>query len=83
MNTKKLVEMAITYAQHCSLALSTVSSYAANDGKFFQRLSQGAGCTLRTAERRIQWFSDNWPEDLEWPSDVPRPAPSDTERKAS
>lgn len=83
MNTKTLVEMAIIYAKHTSLALSTVSTYAANDGKYFLRLSQGAGCTLRTADKLLHWFSDNWPEDLEWPADVPRPAPSTTKRKAS
>ena len=83
MNTSKLVDIAITYAKHRSLTLSTVSTYAANDGKFFVRLSEGAGCTLRKAAMLLQWFSDNWPEDLEWPSDVPRPSPTKAERKAS
>ena len=32
--------------------------------------------TSRRAARITQWFSDHWPEDLAWPVDIPRPAPS-------
>lgn len=74
MKTETLVTLAETYAAHRGLALSTVSTYAATDGKFFPELKKGAGCTLRRAARVLAWFSDNWPADLEWPRDIPRPA---------
>ena len=74
MKTETLVTLAETYAAHRGLALSTVSTYAATDGKFFPELKKGAGCTLRRAARVLDWFSDNWPADLEWPHDIPRPA---------
>lgn len=74
MKSSDLVKQAKTYSAHTGKTLSTISSYAVRDGKFFDRLERGGGCTLRTAERLILWFSDNWPDDLEWPSGVPRPS---------
>jgi hypothetical protein len=73
-----LVMLAEVYAGHSGLTLSTVSTYARNDGKFFGKLKSGdAGCTLKTAEHVISWFHANWPADLEWPDSVPRPAASE------
>jgi hypothetical protein len=74
MNTQSLVTLAETYAAHRGLTLSTVSTYAATDGKFFPELKRGASCTLRRAARVLDWFSENWPADLEWPRDIARPA---------
>lgn len=74
MKTDTLTKLARAFAAHKGLKLSTVSTYAAQDGKYFDRLEHGAGCTLRKAERLVQWFSDNWPADLEWPRDIQRPA---------
>lgn len=79
MDTKTLVNLAEAYAAHLGLKLSTVSTYAAMDGKFFGRLKEGAGCTLRKAARLVLWFSDNWPADLEWPRQIPRPPKSKKE----
>ena len=75
MNTETLVALAEIYAAHRGLKLSTVSTYAATDGKFFPELKRGAGCTLRRAARVLDWFSANWPDDLEWPRAIPRPDP--------
>ena len=79
MDTKTLVDLAEAYAAHTGLKLSTVSTYAATDGKFFGRLKHGAGCTLRKAAALIAWFDANWPEDLQWPTDIPRPPRSKKE----
>lgn len=76
MNKDTLTTVADVYAGHLGLTLSTVSTYAANDGKFFDRLKGPASCTLRRASRVLQWFSDHWPADLEWPADIPRPPKS-------
>ncbi len=74
MQTIHLVELAKAYAEHRSLKLSTVATYAAMDGKFFKGLEDGASCTLRRAGVVLQWFHDNWPADLEWPRHIPRPS---------
>ncbi|MDT8856467.1 hypothetical protein RNZ50_15845 [Paracoccaceae bacterium Fryx2] len=75
MTTQNILSVAQAYAHHSGLKLSTVGAYAVNDGKFFVRLLGGGGCTLKTAARVMAWFSDNWPSDLEWPRDIPRPKP--------
>ena len=77
MDKKTLIQLAEVWRDHKGLKLSTVSTYAARDGKFFDRLIEGADCTIGTAERITKWFSDHWPEDLEWPDDVPRPEVSE------
>ena len=75
MKTDTLIGLAEAYAAHRGLTLSTVSTYADNDGKFFPELKRGASCTLRRAARVLSWFDENWPADLEWPRDIPRPQP--------
>jgi hypothetical protein len=79
MNTGSIIKQAETYSAHTGKALSTIASYSVKDGKFFDRLNNGGSCTLRTADNLIQWFSENWPEDLEWPADTPRPKTSKEE----
>lgn len=76
MQTEILVDLAKTWGTHKNLKLSTVSTYAAGDGKFFARIENGAGCTIKTANRIVQWFYDNWPEDLAWPKGIARPKPT-------
>lgn len=74
MDVRALIDLAERYAAHRGIKLATVSTYAAQDGKYFKNLKAGAGCTLRKASALVAWFSDNWPADLEWPRDIPRPA---------
>lgn len=83
MNKQSILQLAQSYAGHTGLTLSTISTYAAADGKWLGNLRrQEVSCTLRKAERVVSWFSDNWPADLEWPRDIPRPTPaSDMQRK--
>ena len=76
METLTLVRLAEAYAEHLQLALSTVSTYAVNDGKRLPHLKNGGGCTVKTASIFMQWFADNWPDDLAWPKDIARPAKS-------
>lgn len=76
MSTEHIIRLAEAYGRHCALELSTVSTYAENDGKWLPGLKAGSSCTLRRAERVTRWFSTNWPADLEWPRDIPRPTPA-------
>lgn len=73
---EQLQALANVLHQHTGLQLSTIGTYGANDGKIFKRWEEGGGCTLRTAELLLRWFSTNWPEDLAWPRDIPRPPKS-------
>lgn len=72
-----LVDLARAYAGHFALSVSRVSFLVRGDGGFFQRLTKGAGCTVKTSALVVQWFSDSWPADLEWPAHIQRPKPTD------
>lgn len=73
MITNNLLVLAKAYATHKNLSLSTVSTYAANAGRFMANIEDGKSCTLRTYQRVVVWFAANWPADLEWPKGVERP----------
>ncbi|UOA25938.1 hypothetical protein DSM107133_00627 [Pseudosulfitobacter sp. DSM 107133] len=76
MNTepyKYLLDLADAYALHANVTHWRVSFLVRGDGQFFERLRKGGGCTVKTAQKVHQWFSDHWPADLTWPSDIPRP----------
>ena len=76
MDAEKLLHLADAFCERSGLTLSTASTYAANHGALFGRLSRGHDVTTRRAARIVQWFSDHWPSDLEWPPDIPRPDPA-------
>ena len=74
MVADEMVRLGRALAAHRGQTLSTISTYAANEGKFLVGLEAGkTGCTVRRAASVLQWFSDNWPEDLEWAGRFDRP----------
>jgi hypothetical protein len=74
MLTDQIARLADAHSHHRQLKLSTVSTYAANDGKWLESIRKpGVSCTLRKALAVVEWFSRHWPSDLDWPSDIPRP----------
>ncbi|WP_349295269.1 hypothetical protein ABEB22_18475 (plasmid) [Thioclava sp. 'Guangxiensis'] len=74
ISEQEILKLANEYSAHSGLKLSTISTYAANDGKFLDRLQSRGSCTVRTARIVWNWFSDNWPDkDLDWPKDISRP----------
>lgn len=80
---EQIKDLAHAHAAHTGLKMSTLGAYAANDGKFFKHLDEGRECRRRTREKVANWFAQNWPEDLEWPSDIPRPIAADPKRGAA
>lgn len=81
MQTENILVLADAFAAHTGRAVSTVSTYAANDGKWLKNLRAGSGCTIRKANDVVLWFADHWPVDLEWPRTIPRP--SKTKKEAA
>ena len=43
------------------------------NGKFLNNLEKGAGCTVETHRKCLEWMAENWPEDLDWPTNIARP----------
>lgn len=68
-----VLALAKRYASARGLALSTVSLRCAHQGRFLKRLQDGAGVTPRRATEIVGWFSAHWPQNLEWPDEIPRP----------
>lgn len=71
--TDDLLDIATRYSQATGRALATVASLASNDGKTFARISAGGDITVRRLETVMRWFSDNWPDGVEWPENIKRP----------
>lgn len=70
----QLIKLSEAYAAHKNVSHWRVSFLARGDGQFFRRLKAGKGCSVRTAEMVLSFFSDHWPADLEWPRDISRPS---------
>ena len=84
LDTSHVLLLARLYAHDRGHSLSTISLRIANQGSLFSRLSRGeSDLTISRRDRIIQKFSDNWPEGLIWPEDIPRPEPSRGEGEAA
>jgi len=71
---QRLLCLANTLAAHQGVTHWAISMRLAGKGDFFRRLENGTNPRTDTFEKMLQRFSDNWPADLEWPSEVSRPA---------
>ncbi|MCB1395948.1 MAG: hypothetical protein KDJ98_08240 [Rhodobacteraceae bacterium] len=68
-----LTTLAETMATHQGVTHYAISMRALGKGDFFKKLIAGGDCRTATAARVLSWFDANWPADLEWPRDIPRP----------
>lgn len=75
MNTciLQLIDISNRYCAATERTRSAVSKRVFNDGKVLDKLSAGADLTTTRHQMALLWFSENWPGNAEWPSDVPRP----------
>ncbi|MDR7232798.1 hypothetical protein J2X45_003908 [Caulobacter sp. BE264] len=71
---RHILACAAALSAHRKQALVTISRLATGDWRFFDRIESGCSFTARKYDATMAWFSANWPEDLAWPDDVPRPA---------
>jgi hypothetical protein len=67
-----LIKCAERFAAAEGYQMGRVGRMAAGDSTFFQRIHRNS-FTVRTYDRTMLWFARNWPDDAEWPDDVPRP----------
>lgn len=62
------------YAKRRRVELSTLGRLMVSNSTVAERLAQGR-VNIRTVRRIEQWLSDRWPDDLDWPAGIARPAP--------
>jgi hypothetical protein len=73
---EQLIRLVEAYAAAKNRKEATIANLAGRDGRFFQRLREGRGCSVDTLNHLLQWFSDRWPDELPWPEEVHRPSPN-------
>lgn len=83
MTNEQLYTLLKTYADHVGRAPATIARRAGAYAHLPKRLEEGAGCSVRTMNDLAVWFSDNWPDDLEWPRNIPRPKAQPQQMKRS
>ena len=71
-----LLIVAKAYGEAEGVRPETVSSRVFNDGKKLTHLRNGGKIWTDRFEAAMLWFSDNWPEGVDWPNGVLRPLPS-------
>jgi len=71
-----LITLAERLSSFLGISEATISNKCTSHARFFKRLRDGYGCSVDTFNSVSQWFSDHYPEGLEWPRDIPRPPQS-------
>jgi hypothetical protein len=70
---RHLLSLVESYASALGIGVTTVWRQAINDPAFQERLRSDNTITLRTYDRAVAWFDQNWPEGQAWPVEIPRP----------
>lgn len=75
--TDQLLTVARAYSAKREISLARLATLIFNDGKKFDLIEAGKDLGTKSHDKAMQWFSDRWPADLDWPADVTRPAPAE------
>jgi hypothetical protein len=71
---EQLITVSDAYAHARKIGRQRVSTIVLNRGSTLDRVAQGqSDITTGTFEAAMTWFSVNWPDETQWPVDVPRP----------
>jgi hypothetical protein len=68
-----LLNLIDRYCTHTGLSDARVSTQIFNHGNRIKQIREGAGFTVASFERALNWFSTNWPTEIDWPTDIPKP----------
>lgn len=74
LEISNLLALADIYRQATGAQDRTVSSRVFSDGKKLSALRAGADITISRFNEAVRWFSNNWPDQADWPDDVYRPS---------
>lgn len=69
----QIVRIADLYAASAGIGRKRLSTIVFNRGAKLDNIANGGDLATGTYEKAMQWFSDHWPKDQLWPSDVQRP----------
>lgn len=71
--TRGLCALADAWTEREMRSPDALSARIFGKGGFFRRLKRGGDCTTATAQGALEWFEANWPNDISWPPEAPRP----------
>lgn len=72
---EQLIAVSDAFGAARGIGRQRVSTIVLNRGSTLDLVAEGrADVTTAIFERSMHWFSDNWPDNLDWPAGVPRPA---------
>lgn len=70
-----LLRLADVYRRATALEEVTLSHRLFADSKKLNAMRDGADITVKRFNNALLWFAANWPADVAWPDDIPRPIP--------
>ena len=70
-----LLSLIDAYCKARGVSEARASTLIFNGGARVAQIRTGSDIGVRRAHEAMQWLSDNWPADLDWPADIPRPEP--------
>ncbi|CAI3958332.1 hypothetical protein [Commensalibacter papalotli (ex Botero et al. 2024)] len=68
-----LIKLCEYYCEMENVSVSFLSNSIFQRGNTIYNLQNGKTITVRNYERAVEWLSDHWPEDKEWPDFIERP----------
>lgn len=72
---EQLITVSDIFAQARGIGRQRLSTIVLNRGSTLDRIADGdSDLTTGTFEKAMLWFSSNWPDCVDWPADIPRPA---------
>lgn len=69
----QLLTTAGAYCAATGMSRSRLSTIIFSGGRRLQQIDEGGDVSTSKFEESMQWFSENWPVEVAWPSDIPRP----------
>ncbi|BCZ75882.1 hypothetical protein [Acetobacter phage phiAX1] len=70
--TEQLLTLSKSYCNLRGISERTASGIIFRDSRTIVRVKEGGSLTVRSFERALNWFRENWPEGSEWPDGVDR-----------
>ncbi len=65
--TEQLLACVETFCDAKGIAEATLSTRLFNDGSTLARIRSGGSLTVRSYEKAMAHFAENWPADRPWP----------------
>lgn len=73
--TEQLLALSQSYCALRGISERTASGRIFKDSRTILRVKEGGSLTLKNFEKAVLWFSENWPDNSDWPDFIERTHP--------